>query len=79
MKMLEITINVKQLIAVLWTMIAIVISVIVVLGVGLPYWQIDGTPLLMVAAVFGVWLLVALPVFLLIAVWQISSPKSAEE
>jgi uncharacterized membrane protein len=77
--MLEITINAKQLIAAIWTVIAIVISVIIVLEVGLQIWQGNGWPFVMVAAFFGIWLLISLPVFLLIAVWGISSPKSAEE
>jgi membrane protein YdbS with pleckstrin-like domain len=79
---LEITINAKQLIAAIWTVIAIVISVIVVLGFGLPFFgpaiSAGGVPFLIVAAVFGVWLLIALPVYVLIAVWGTAS-KSTEE
>jgi uncharacterized membrane protein len=59
--------------------IAIVISVIVVLGFGLQYWTTDGTPFLIIAAFFGIWLLISLPVYVLIAVWGIAAPKSAEE
>jgi hypothetical protein len=81
--MLEITINAKQLIAAIWTVIAIVISVIVVLGFGLPFFgpaiSAGGVPFLIVAAVFGAWLLIVLPVYLLIIVWGMATPKSAEE
>ena len=77
--MLEITINAKQLILAIWTLIAIVMSVVVVLGVGLQFWRVDDAPFLIVAVFFGIWLLIALPVYLLVAVWGMATPKSAEE
>jgi len=80
---LEITINAKQLIAVVWTVIAIVLSVIVVLGIGYfpnSWWFVTGWPWwALIAAFFGVWLVIVLPVYLLIALWGASSNSAAEK
>ena len=77
-KILEITINAKQAIAMVWTMFAIAMSLIVVLGFGIPFGLNDGVPYVLVAAFFGVLLVITLPVYLLIALWVIAS-KSADE
>jgi fatty acid desaturase len=74
----EITINSKQLVVLAWTMIAIAISIVVVIGVGLPFWGTDGTPFMMVAGFFLVWLLIILPVYLLIAIWGIASKPESD-
>jgi hypothetical protein len=71
-RILEITINTKQVIALIWTFIAVVISLIVVLAMhvlppdNVPWW-------LTIAAFFGVLLVITLPVYLLIAVWAITT------
>jgi len=81
---LEITINAKQAIAAIWTLIAIVLSLIVVLAMGLPY-SILGSEIvsavpwwLMIAAFFGVFLVITLPVYLLIALWGIATKYENE-
>ena len=76
MKVLEITINAKQVIAAVWTMIAIVISLIFGLG-----WLLDKNPLpwyILMALLFGVFLVVALPVYLLLALWAIATRPESE-
>ena len=81
--MLEFTVNVKQGIAILWTLIAIVLSLILVLTIGYPYiypysgyvsipWQ------LLVGLFFGLLLVITLPVYLLIALWQILSKPNTD-
>jgi len=73
---LEITINAKQVIAAVWTMIAIVISLIFGLG-----WLLDKNPLpwyILMALLFGVFLVVALPVYLLLALWAIATRPESE-
>jgi hypothetical protein len=82
-KVLEITLNTKQVIAAVWTMIAIALSLIVVLAMGLPS-ALGGTIFagapwwFMIAAFFGVFLLITLPVFLLIALWAIATRPENE-
>jgi uncharacterized membrane protein len=81
-KVLEITINAKQLIAIVWTVIAIVVSVIVVLAIGFfpnswfvaswPWWAL-------IATFFGVWLIIVLPVYLFIALWGVTSNSATEK
>jgi uncharacterized membrane protein len=66
-KLLEITINAKQLIAAIWTIIAIVVSVVMVVS----FWHdYDGPWYLHVAIFFGLMLLITLPVYLLLALWE---------
>jgi len=74
--LLEITINAKQMIAFIWTMIAVAISLIIVLApissyfFGLGSWQMS-------LLLFFVSLLVlTLPVYLLLALWHVLSEKS---
>ena len=73
-RILEITINTGQAIAIIWTFIAIVLSAVIALEMGFP--SILGTyyssvPLwLTVAAFFGVFLVITLPVYLLVALWE---------
>jgi len=71
---LEITINAKQIVLAIWTLIAIAISLIIVLGIGLvnpPWW-------VLVAAFFGVVLVITLPVYLLVAAWGMVSKSESE-
>jgi uncharacterized membrane protein len=73
----EITINAKQIIAVVWTIIAAVISLIIVLALGYPtsstYGVFGGPWQYLVALFFGLFLVITVPAYLLIAVWQIVS------
>jgi hypothetical protein len=73
--MLEFTVNVKQGIAIIWTLIAIVLSMILVLTIGYPYissysgyvsipWQLS------VGLFFGVLLVITLPIYLFLVLWQ---------
>jgi len=74
-RILEITINTRQVIALVWTFIAIILSLIVVVALGLPAsLGFAGAPWwLLIAAFFGVFLVITLPVYLLIALWGIST------
>jgi hypothetical protein len=83
---MEITINTRQAIAFVWTLIAIVISLIVVFGMGFPAAALSGTIFagapwwFMVIAFFGVFLIITLPVYLLLALWGLAvRPESEEE
>jgi len=73
---LEITINAKQMIAFIWTMIAVALSLIIVLAPVSPFffgssgWQM-GVLLFFVSV-----LVLTLPVYLLLALWHILSEKS---
>ena len=78
-KILEITINAKQVIALVWTVIAIVVSLIVVLGMDVPILGYNVPPWwLTVALFFAVFLVITLPVYLLIAVWGIATRSENE-
>lgn len=72
--MLEFTITTKQLIASIWTLIAIVLSLIIVIAIGFPYYGIYGygtSQWILVALFFGLLLVITLPVYLLLALWQV--------
>jgi hypothetical protein len=70
-EMLEVTINVKQLIAMVWTLIAIVLSLIVVLTINPYYYGMTPTPWqLLVGLFFAFLLVITLPIYLLMALWQ---------
>ena len=74
---MEISINAKQIIAVVWTIIAFVISLIIVLALGYPtsgmYGVFGGPWQYLVALFFGLFLVITVPVYLLIALWHIVS------
>jgi len=86
-RILEITINTKQAIAIVWTLIAIVLALLVTLATGLPNTILGGgastspTPWwAMIAVFFGVLLLITLPVYLLIVLWAlVTKPESESE
>jgi hypothetical protein len=65
---LEISINTKQAIALIWTLFAFGLSLAIALTIdmGLPWWELT-------AAFFGLFLIITIPVFLLLALWQITS------
>jgi hypothetical protein len=64
----EISINTKQAIALIWTLFAFGLSLAIALTInmGWPWWEL-------VAAFFGLFLIITIPVFLLLALWQITS------
>jgi len=70
-KLLEITINIKQMIAFIWTLIAIAISLIIVFApfspfsVGLGQWQMS------ILLFFVSLLVLTLPVYLMLALWHV--------
>lgn len=76
-----VSVNFKQGLALAWTIIAIAISLIVVLPTGLVQTLFPGTPTadymqfwyLIVFLFFGIFLVVTLPVYLLIAVWGLAA------
>jgi len=73
--MLEFTVNVKQGIAIIWTLIAIVISLILVLSIGYtciyPYSGYASIPWqLSVGLFFGLLLVITLPIYLFLVLWQ---------
>jgi uncharacterized membrane protein len=78
----EISINAKQIIAVIWTIIAVVISLIIVLALGYPTsgnYSIFGGPWqYLVALFFGLFLVITVPVYLLIALWHIVSERDTD-
>jgi hypothetical protein len=84
-RLLEITVNMKQAVAVVWTLIAIVLSLIITLGMGFPYSILGygayyaAVPWwMMIAAFFGVLLVITLPVYLLIVLWALVAKSEGE-
>ena len=73
--MVEISINTKQAIAVIWTIIAFALSLIVVLTLAMPYYTpwTYGSWAMLIALFFALMLVITLPVYLLLALWQIVS------
>jgi len=70
--LLEFTITTKQLIAAIWTLIAIVLSLVTVIALAITIpipSPLDGWP--WVAVFFGLLLVMTLPVYLLLALWQV--------
>lgn len=75
---MEFSINTKQAIAIVWTIIALVVSLLIVLALGYPtygtYGSVFGGPWQwLVALFFGLFLVITVPVYLLIALWHIVS------
>jgi len=75
----EISINGKQAVALVWTIVAIVIALIVVLAMGSQFFgSFDGvffgTPWQwQIALFFGLVLIMTVPVYLLIVLWHVVS------
>ena len=75
---MEFSINVKQAVAVIWTIIALIMSLIIVLAIG---WPTFGTVSAvfqvgwqwLIVLFFGLFLVMTVPVYLLIALWHIVS------
>jgi uncharacterized membrane protein YuzA (DUF378 family) len=71
---MEISINTKQAIALIWTLFAFGLSLAVALTINtgligvsaLPWWELT-------AIFFGLFLIITIPVYLLLALWQITS------
>lgn len=74
---MEISINAKQVIALIWTIIAFVISLIITLALGIPTFGLSSGLFApwqwLVALFFGLFLVITVPVYLLIALWHIVS------
>ena len=75
---MEFSINSKQAIAVIWTIIALIISLIIVLAMGWPNFATFGAIFptawqWLVVLFFGLFLIMTVPVYLLIALWHIVS------
>jgi uncharacterized membrane protein len=73
----EISINGKQAIAIIWTLVAIVIALIVTLAMGIPaleFGSVFGAPWQwLVALFFGLILIITIPVYLLLVLWHVVS------
>ncbi|MGD0027675.1 MAG: hypothetical protein ABSC91_01905 [Candidatus Bathyarchaeia archaeon] len=67
----EFSINTKQAIAIIWLLFAFALSLAVVLTLGVS--TFPGSWQWMTALFFGLMLVITLPVFLLLALWQITS------
>jgi len=67
----EISINTKQAIAIIWLLFAFALSLAVVLTLGVATYP--GSWQLLTAMFFALMLVITLPVFLLLALWQITS------
>jgi hypothetical protein len=70
-KFLEFTINTKQIIAAIWTLAAIVLSIVIIIGISSYYGITYSQQWMLVALFFGLLLVITLPVYLLLALWQI--------
>jgi len=70
--MVEFSINTKQAIAMIWTIAAFAISLIVVLTLAAPFFS-PGSWQMLVALFFALMLVITLPIYLLLALWQITS------
>lgn len=70
--------NLKQLLALLWTLVSMVISLIVVLSLGyFPYFVLSWQTVTILF--FAVFLVMTLPIYLLIALWHILSEETESE
>lgn len=76
MSVLEITVNTKQIIAVVWTIVAVVLSLIIVLSLNL-FPPVMSWPI-QIGLFFGVFLVITLPVYLLLALWAIATRPESE-
>ncbi len=79
---MEFSINVKQGIAIVWTFIAVIISLIITISIGWPTSSTFGMIFpaaweWLVVLFFGLFLVLTIPVYLLIALWHIVSKWDA--
>ena len=79
---MEFSINVKQGIAIVWTFIAVIISLIITISIGWPTSSTFGIIFTaawqwLVVLFFGLFLVLTIPVYLLIALWHIVSKWDA--
>ena len=79
---MEFSINVKQGIAIVWTVIAVIISLLITIAVGWPTSSTLGMIFpaaweWLVVLFFGLFLVMTIPVYLLIALWHIVSKWDA--
>jgi type VI protein secretion system component VasK len=69
---LEFTVNAKQIIMLLWSLIAVVLSLVIVFNYGTLFGVSLTWPVLL-ALFFGLLLVIILPVYLFMALWQVLS------
>jgi hypothetical protein len=74
--MLEFTVNAKQLIVVIWSLIAVVLSLVIVFALG-SSWYISATWSTLLALFFGLLLIIILPMYLFMVVWHVLSKSEA--
>jgi hypothetical protein len=77
--LLEITINFSQIIAFIWTMIAIAISFIIVFAPVSPFLTGVGAWQMGVLLFFVSILVLTLPVYLILALWHVLSERSVDD
>ena len=71
--MLEFTINTRQLIVIIWTMISVVLSLALVLTFNLPYFPYYGSWQMLIGLFFALLLVMTLPIYIFIALLQVLS------
>jgi hypothetical protein len=71
--MLEFTINVKQAIIIIWTLISVVLSLALVLTYSLPYFPCFGSWQMLTGLFFALLLVMTLPVYILIVLLLVPS------
>jgi hypothetical protein len=74
----EFSINAKQAVAMIWTVIAIVIALVVVLAMGNPsFGTVEGVFVApwqwLIVLFFGLVLIITVPVYLLVVLWHVVS------
>jgi type VI protein secretion system component VasK len=75
-KILEFTVNAKQIIMLIWSLIAIVLSLVIVFNYGTLFGVSLTWPVLL-ALFFGLLLVIILPVYLFMVLWQVLSKSDA--
>jgi len=70
---LEFTVNAKQMIIIIWTLISVVLSLVLVLTYSLPYFPYFGSWQMLIGLFFTLLLVMTLPVYILIALLQVLS------
>lgn len=71
--MLEFTVNAKQVIVIIWTLISIVLSLVLVITYKFPNFRDFGSWQMSMGLLFALLLVMTLPVYILIALLQVLS------
>jgi hypothetical protein len=75
-RMVEVSINAKQAIAIIWTLFAFGLSLAVVLTLG-TYYYTPGQWQMQILLFFALMLIIVLPAYLFLALWQITSKSES--